>query len=152
MSLYSTIVYAQPKLDTRTDIYWKLCSIFKYSKFCLPYIWGAYTYPLLSTYPGAVLPLAPIPPFPLVVNPTTPSLSYTIPTVFTTNSPVSPPPRPPPQQILPGAPSIPNQPSGPCPPTISICPPGALSGPIDPRQGIFHSIISSVFNQDICQY
>lgn len=136
MSLFKSIVMAEPKLDTRTDIYWKLCSVFKFSKFCLPYYWGAYSYPLLPI-PGAVLPIVPFPP--LVVNPTT-SLPFTIPTIFTTpnRSPTPPVPQipPGPPQNIPNQPPFPN-PSGGCPPGISICPPAALSGPIDPRQGIY---------------
>lgn len=131
ISLYNT-VHAEPKLDTRTgfgtDIYYKMCSLFKFSKFCLPYIWGAYTYPLLPIS-GGVLPIAPIPQGPLVINPPSPPPIFTIPTVFTTiRSPASPP-----------APQIPIPNPGICPLTITLCPPAALSVPIDPRQGIFRS-------------
>ncbi|XP_031626161.1 serine protease filzig-like [Contarinia nasturtii] len=136
---YKSAVCADPKIESRT-FYWKMCSIFKYSNFCLPYIYGPYSYPAFSQIPGSVVQIAP---FPLIVNPSTSAPSYTIPTVYTTTA------RPfsqsvPQVPIYPSIPIIPNQPFPPvqipsttqCPPNIAICPPAALAVPFDPRQGL----------------
>lgn len=134
--LYKASVFAEQKLDTRTNFHWKLCSIFKWSDFCLPYIYGAYSYPVFPIS-GPILPIAP---FPLIINPTSQAPSYTIPTVFTTTARPSMPFQPQVPFLSTGPivsiPMIPNQSSTPCPPTISVCPPTALAAPIDPRQGI----------------
>lgn len=85
--VYSPIV-ANPSLGAQTDINWKLCSLFKYSRFCLPYILGSYNYQILPVpFPGNVLQIAP---FPLIVNPTQPAASFTIPTIFTNRPQVGP--------------------------------------------------------------
>lgn len=147
-STVCTPIDADPSIS-RTDLNWRLCSLFRFSRFCLPYILGSYNYnyPLLPVpFPGAVLPIAP---FPLIVNPTQSAASFTIPTVLTTSRPGLPPggqtnqPGPiGPIQPFPPFPSgpIPN-PSGPCPPIISVCPPAAAAAPIvpsiDPRQSMF---------------
>lgn len=123
----SVVSNANPRLD---NIFSKMCSVLKLPRFCLPSMLDSYPYPFYT------LPVAP---FPLIANPTTSALSFTIPTVFTTNRPPSaggPP-------FLPGpSPSAP--PSGSqCPPSPPICPPAALSMPfIDPRQGIYRNDIN----------
>lgn len=93
--VYSPIV-ADPSLGAQTDINWKLCSLFKYSRFCLPYIFGIYNYPILPVpFPGNVLQIAP---FPLIVNPTQPTLG---------------PQRPGGSQGSPGGLGVPGGPGGP---------------------------------------
>lgn len=136
---------ADSKIEARTDLYFKMCSVFKLSKFCSPYVFGSYAYPFY-TLPIVSGPL-PVAPFPLIINPTSPQPSFTIPTIFTTPRPGGPLPNIPqiPNQPFPNQP-FPNQPfpNQPFPgilnpqcPSIIVCPPAALTGPIDPRQGIF---------------
>lgn len=130
---------ADPKFG---DIYLKMCAVLKLPKFCWSYtMMGSYPYPFYTLPLPAPIPLS-VAPFPLIVNPTSSSPQYTIPTVFTTN-------RPPGQG---GAPNMGSQgmspgpsPSAPpqCPPSPQICPPAALAMPfIDPRQGelLFQSL------------
>lgn len=170
--------FADPKLFSNTDVYWKFCSIFTYSKFCFPYIIGAYTLP--------VLPISG-PPFQIVQIPA-PAQTFTIPPMLTIRPPnVAPqgpqmqfpqqgppqgpqqvqqqgPPQGPPQGPQQSAPmqfpqqgppqgqptqQITNQQNGPCPPTISVCPPAALAAPIDPRQGISFGCFMSVGRKSV---
>lgn len=103
---------ANPKFD---DIYSKMCSVLRVTRFCLPYMMGSYPYPFYTLPLPASIPL-PIAPFPSIVNPTSPAPAFTIPTIFTTNRPSGP------GQL--------------CPPSPPVCPPAAVAMPfIDPRQG-----------------
>lgn len=114
-----TVSHADPKFD---DIYARMCSVLKLTRFCLPYMMGSYPYPYY-----ALPPAVPVAPFPLIVNPTTPSPPFTIPTIFTTIHPSGP-----------NGIGLPPLPGGfVCPPSPTICPPAALSLPyIDQRQGL----------------
>lgn len=104
------------------DIYSKMCSVLKVTRFCLPYMMGSYPYPYYALPAPVSVPVAP---FPLIVNPTTSGPPFTIPTIYTTIRPFGP-----------SGGGLP--PTGPvCPPSPSICPPAALSLPfIDQRQGM----------------
>lgn len=125
--------HADPKIDA-AEIYLKMCSMFRLPKFCNPLILASYTYPLYPLpFPGQIVPIAP---FPLILNPTPPNPSFTIPTMFTTQRPQG-------QQGQQGQQGgIPIQGGGICPPVLSVCPPAVLNGPIDPRQGILAVIFA----------
>lgn len=140
-------ICADPEARTITDIYPKLCLLFKLPKFCYPNALGTLAFPYQYPYAIPIIQVPGINPFPIgiqvqqsfppIPNPT-PAVQqpYTIPTVYTTSRPQpfqQPFPQPPQQPFQ--QPFQPLQPF-PCPPTVVVCgSAGPLSPNFDPRQG-----------------
>lgn len=162
-----TTIVSNPEPKLGGELYAKMCSMFKLPRLCWPYIlnMNSYAYPFYSLPLSAVPVPLPVAPFPLIVNPTTPSAPFTIPPVFTPSGPQRPPSGPgpiagPSSGPISGPPII-QIPSGGggggpiCPPAPPICPPAVLTTPIDPRQGIILCLRFILedhrfYNQNVC--